>query len=234
MEKYGPLRFLYDTVVNPFLNLMNKSESRNPKAPTCDEDDYYVDYPSISSKSIRTEFSDYDDRDKDDNEEHENTIDEPAPLTDSTNEISLTATINELNSDMQLRPRYKHKKILIVEDHRISRKFLHQLLEKEGHYCEEAPNGLIGVNMVKATTSMNTEDLYLRDYDVILMDLMMPVMNGIDATRAIRQHGYKGPIIGVTAMATRPDEAEFYKAGTNLVVFKPFKINAMYEILNSL
>ena len=111
---------------------------------------------------------------------------------------------------------------------------MNKLLSSRGHYCEEAANGLIGVNMVKGTFNMNTNDLYLRDYDVILMDLIMPVMDGNHATKAMREFGYKGHIIGLTACATMTDEADLLKSGCDFVLFKPCKIQMMYAILNSL
>jgi CheY-like chemotaxis protein len=124
------------------------------------------------------------------------------------------------------------KKILIIEDHPINRKFLHQLLLRKNHYCEEASNGLIGLNMLKATLNMNTDDLYLRDYDVIMMNLMMPIMDGLQSSRAIRSLGYQGPIIGMTS-CTYPDEIQdFLEAGATHVLIKPFTIVSVHDILD--
>jgi CheY-like chemotaxis protein len=124
----------------------------------------------------------------------------------------------------------KPKKILIVEDHAVSRKFLRQLLERRGHYCEEAQNGLIGLNMVRATLTTNSQDLYLRNYDAILMNLKMPVMNGHESTAEIRLIGYTGPIIGVTASSESEVEEGYFKAGATSVITKPFKMSLMYRV----
>ena len=124
------------------------------------------------------------------------------------------------------------KKVLIIEDHPICRKYLRKLLETRGHYCEEAPNGLIGLNMVKATSRLKIDDLYLRDYDIILMNLKMPVMNGLESTREIRQLGYTNPIIGVTASIFADDEEAFVKAGVTDVITKPYNMSLFYSITN--
>ena len=127
------------------------------------------------------------------------------------------------------------KKLLIVEDSVLNLKFLRLLLEKRGHYCEVATNGHMSVNMVKATSSTaNTEDLYLRCYDVILMNLVMSGMNGRDATRAIRQHGFTGPIIGMSSYLERSEIDSFLEAGATCVLPKPLVMNKVYEILSNL
>ena len=128
----------------------------------------------------------------------------------------------------------KPKKLLVVEDNKSSQKFLHILLERRGHYCEVASNGLIALNMMKATLSnFNTEDLHLRGYDVVLMNLVMPVMNGLDSTKGIRQLGYKGPIIGLTTLCFYEDLDLFIKAGLSAILVKPLNMDKVYSIINS-
>ena len=126
------------------------------------------------------------------------------------------------------------KKLLVVEDNKSSQKFLHILLERRGHYCEVASNGLIALNMMKATLSnFNTEDLHLRGYDVVLMNLVMPVMNGLDSTKAIRQLVYKGPIIGLTSLCSLEDQDSFLKAGASAILVKPLNMDKVYTIVDS-
>ena len=127
------------------------------------------------------------------------------------------------------------KKLLIVDDSRSFRNLLCQLFESKGHYCEVTSNGLLALNMVKATLSTNTSDLYLRNYDAIIINLMMPVMNGFDAIIAIRELGYTGAILGMTACA--PDDQDvadaLLYAGATKVLFKPIKMDVLYEIIKS-
>ncbi len=90
-------------------------------------------------------------------------------------------------------PRFNDLKALIVEDNPINRKMLKHTLKNVGIISDIAENGQIGFNMAKQNR-----------YDIIFMDIQMPVMNGIQATRAIISHEKKNkiphtPIVAVTA-----------------------------------
>ena len=133
------------------------------------------------------------------------------------------------------------KKFLLVDDVGTNRKFLRKLLELRGHICEEAEDGVEAVSLVKsglviAQCNTNTSnsagtDIRANCYDAIFMDFMMPKMSGPDATRAIRELGYTGPIIGVTGNALDEDRSIFMKAGTTDVIIKPLKMNKLLEIV---
>ena len=71
-----------------------------------------------------------------------------------------------------------------------------------GHTCEEAEDGSIAVDMVK--------EKGITTYDAILMDFVMPVMDGPDATKAIRQLSYTGPISGCTGNTLDMDLQRFH------------------------
>ena len=102
-------------------------------------------------------------------------------------------------------------------------------MEVRGHVCEEAEDGLDAVSMVQ--TNINSHNIIV--YDVIFMDFMMPKMNGPDATRAIRQLGYNGPIIGLTGNALAEDKALLMNAGATDVIVKPFRIALLQKIIDS-
>ena len=128
------------------------------------------------------------------------------------------------------------KKILIVDDAPINRKFLRKLLEQRGHECDEAEDGLEALNMVQKSLQIDhdfseTDENRSSNYDVILMDFVMPNMNGPDATRAIREFGYTGPIIGVTGNTLNEDKATFINAGASDVIIKPLKMQKLVEIV---
>jgi CheY-like chemotaxis protein len=101
--------------------------------------------------------------------------------------------------------------ILIVEDYEDSRRFLKLLLEMEGYQIIEAADGLEALNIVRKSFP-----------DLILMDIAMPVMDGLTATREIRtiRRGAQIPIIAITAYGE-----QFYKkainAGCNDLIEKP-------------
>ena len=83
-------------------------------------------------------------------------------------------------------------RILVVDDSPLNRKMLSKLLKSKGYDVEEAADGQIAVDKIKQEADAG------RSYDVILMDFVMPVMDGPTATRAIRAIGILIPIFGVT------------------------------------
>ncbi|MBU3927672.1 MAG: response regulator [Bacteroidetes bacterium] len=109
------------------------------------------------------------------------------------------------------------KHVLLVEDNLLNQKFAMAVLKLKGYTADLAENGKIGV------------DLYMNnEYDAILMDIQMPVMNGIEATKQIRDMEQKNrwprvKIIAVTAYAMPGDEERFKQAGIDLYIAKPYK-----------
>lgn len=114
--------------------------------------------------------------------------------------------------------------VLIVEDNRINRVVLRAMLEREGHKVTEAGDGEEGVAIAGT-----------RRFDVILMDISMPVMDGVAATRAIRDGGgasHAAPILAVTAHALPADLETFRSAGMNAHLTKPITREALAEQLH--
>ena len=119
----------------------------------------------------------------------------------------------------------KKKRLLLVDDVGTNRKFLRKLLEQRGHSCEESEDGAEALQMVKDATDINY-------YDVIFMDFVMPNMNGPESTKAIRELGYIGPIIGVTGNAHNDDKVIFMNAGVTNVILKPLKMEKLLTIID--
>lgn len=121
-----------------------------------------------------------------------------------------------------------HKKnglrILVAEDNTINQKFIHTLLVKEGHKVELAGNGIEVVEMMTRIP-----------FDIVLMDIQMPDMDGIAATEAIRKLPgtiAKTPIIAVTANAMPEDREKYLAAGMNDYISKPidtYKLSSLIE-----
>ncbi len=111
----------------------------------------------------------------------------------------------------------RNKKILLVEDIKVNRKIAEMLLKKMGCVVESAENGAIAVDMVRKKTD--------EIYDLILMDIQMPEMNGYEATMAIRAMTDSPvsliPIIAVTANSFPEDRKAAEEAGMNDMVPKP-------------
>ena len=102
-------------------------------------------------------------------------------------------------------------KLLLVEDYPVNIKVAGKFFERWKIDFDVAENGAIGV-----------EKAAQNQYDLILMDIQMPEMDGYTATRQIRTFNPLVPIIALTASATSDDEASIFEAGMNDIVFKPF------------
>ena len=112
--------------------------------------------------------------------------------------------------------------VLLVEDHAINQKLAVTLLERWGHHVDVASNGQIALD--KAAN---------QQFDVILMDMMMPVMDGLEATRHIRaaETGRRTPIIAMTANAMEADRERCLAAGMDDYISKPIKAPELQQLL---
>ena len=117
-------------------------------------------------------------------------------------------------------------RILLAEDESVNRIATTKLLEKKGHAIKAVENGQKAVSQLKDGS-----------FDVILMDIQMPVMDGVEATKAIRR-GESGqdstdiPIIAMTAYAMDGDREKFLATGMNGYVAKPVDINELQKEVN--
>jgi CheY-like chemotaxis protein len=114
--------------------------------------------------------------------------------------------------------------VLLVEDNLINRMLASKLLEKIGVTVDTANDGLEALMAVNAC-----------DYDVILMDMQMPNMDGLTATREIRKLSIKQPkIIALTANAFSDDQAACKAAGMDDFLSKPIDVKRLFNaILNA-
>ncbi len=119
------------------------------------------------------------------------------------------------------------KRLLLVEDNELNREIAEIILEEAGFVVESAPDGTDAVTMV--------EDSAEGYYDAVLMDVQMPVMNGYEATKAIRAMRRKDvealPIIAMTANAMEEDKEVALKSGMNAHIAKPLDVELLMNVL---
>ena len=115
-------------------------------------------------------------------------------------------------------------RVLVVEDNVTNLVVMRALLGKLGLTPDVATNGREAVALVESSA-----------YDVVLMDIQMPIMDGLEATKRIRQMADAGkratPIVAVTANAMKEDRDTFLKAGMNDFLFKPIEVAALVSAL---
>lgn len=128
----------------------------------------------------------------------------------------------EFRAEELLRRNHRNARVLLVEDEPINREVLLAILEESGVQVDTAEDGYQAIAMVTAN-----------DYQLILMDVQMPTMNGLDATRAIRQlpRGQQLAIVALTANALSEDRDACLGAGMNDFVTKPVASEILFEVM---
>jgi len=124
--------------------------------------------------------------------------------------------------DPPTKPERVHR-ILVVEDNEVNRKFVDILLKRMGYLTYFAENGSVAIERLQA-----------QNFDLVLMDLHMPVMNGIDATRAIRALSHPAadiPIIALTANVMTDAHEDAMAAGVNDFVTKPVHMGRLQDVI---
>lgn len=128
---------------------------------------------------------------------------------------------------VELETNTEYLKILIAEDDSVNQRVLMKLLEKRGYSVELATNGQEAVAMYIA-----------KKYDVVLMDIQMPELDGIEATKMIRQieshYNAHTPIIALTAFALEGDRERFLTIGMDDYIAKPIKMEELYQKLDNI
>lgn len=135
-----------------------------------------------------------------------------------------TAPEDACPSARQVVAMYRGTRILLVEDNPINQELTLALLREIGLVADVAENGLIAVAMVRQTA-----------YALILMDILMPVLDGISAAQLIRQMPGQQwvPILALTASARAEDQERYRMAGMDDFLTKPIDLDALYTALAS-
>ncbi len=152
------------------------------------------------------------------------TID-PGPLADVKLLDAEEALVAEegASAASQKQWRFSSGRVLVVDDGEENRELLKIVLGDAGLHVEEAENGQVGVDKAMAEA-----------FDVILMDMQMPVMNGRTATKLLREQGLQTPIIALTANAMKGFEKECLEVGCTGYLTKPVDLDALIGTLADL
>jgi len=128
------------------------------------------------------------------------------------------------NQGIDLKDRIKDKQILLVEDNIINQKIAEKMLSRLGLKTMIAKNGQEAVDIL---TDENDHSI-----DLVFMDVQMPVLNGLDATKKLRSESVELPIIAMTANALKGDREVCIEAGMNDYIGKPVKMDDLENIID--
>lgn len=118
-------------------------------------------------------------------------------------------------------PDFTGKKILVAEDDKVNFALIDIILRKTGAKIYHAWNGLQVIELIRK----------YKDISLILMDIKMPIMNGYDATKQVKEINPQIKVIAQTAYALGEDKYRCYEAGCIDYIAKPISRNALFEVL---
>jgi signal transduction histidine kinase/CheY-like chemotaxis protein len=128
--------------------------------------------------------------------------------------------INEIQVDLTSNQVFR---VLVVEDNRINQLVTKKIIEKNNYSCTVVDDGFAALEILETES-----------FDVVLMDINMPMMNGFETTRKIRLKGIKTPIVALTAFDKDEITDEAISAGINDIIIKPFESVKLFKIINCL
>ncbi|MCL1125991.1 ATP-binding protein [Shewanella surugensis] len=137
------------------------------------------------------------------------------PLSVSDKASKKTIQTDEIKASLE------GMKILVVEDVKTNQMIINLMLKKLNLAPQFADNGLDALEQLKS-----------RDFDIILMDCRMPIMDGFTATATLRHQGYSKPIIALTAGTTSIEREQCLTAGMDDILFKPYKLQEIQATLS--
>ena len=112
-------------------------------------------------------------------------------------------------------------KVLVVEDNKINQTITKKIIEKNNCSCFIVDDGFQALDVLEKDV-----------FDVILMDINMPLISGFETTRKIRLKGIQTPIIALTAFAKDEITEEAIDAGMNDIMIKPFETLKLFQVIN--
>ena len=127
--------------------------------------------------------------------------------------------INNIQVDISEKQAYR---VLVVEDNKINQLVTQKIMKKNNYFCKLADDGFQALDILDNEI-----------FDIILMDINMPVMNGFETSRKIRSKGINTPIIALTAFTKSEIIEEAISAGINDIIIKPFESAQLFQVINN-
>jgi signal transduction histidine kinase/CheY-like chemotaxis protein len=128
--------------------------------------------------------------------------------------------INNIVVDLSLN---QFHKILVVEDNKINQIVTKKILESNHFKCTILDDGYAAINLLETEV-----------FDVILMDINMPIINGFDTTTLIRKKGITTPVVALTAFDKQEITEQALSCGMNDIIIKPFEQGKLFQVINNL
>jgi CheY-like chemotaxis protein len=138
-----------------------------------------------------------------------------------SSEVDLEGAEEEMEEKAKAPERRFQGEVLLAEDHEVNRELFTLFLEKMGCRVVTARDGVEAAEIGSS-----------RCFDLVLMDIFMPRMSGYEAARTLRDKGYSGPIVAVTASALKGEREKCVEAGMDDILVKPFKKDDLAKILS--
>lgn len=136
------------------------------------------------------------------------------------NSKSCFVEIGQISNWISMDQKKKEIRVLIAEDNLLNQRIIEILIKRMGWHYTLVADGTEAVS-----------ECFGGAYDVILMDIDMPVMNGWDATIEIRKRGVKIPIIALTAYSEDSFRKKSFEAGMNMFLSKPYNKEEIYDAI---
>ena len=114
-------------------------------------------------------------------------------------------------------------RILVVEDNKINQVVTKKILESNNFKCTIVEDGYAAINLLEN-----------EKFDIVLMDINMPIINGFETTKLIRNKGIQIPIIALTAFDKQEITEQALSSGMNDIIIKPFEQAKLFQIITNL
>jgi len=239
------VRPYHSPATNKAIQLVHSSEKSSPS------EDTRISNSKLNVNEIDIKMSDQDDRSDHEYQELDNKLTDRSIVTHHSPDDNNNNFINETCKSFIL------LRILIVDDSASIRKMLCRVLSRSRvtsflYDCEEAVDGADALEKIRQLLNTDidiTETTSLKDcistgdgessrasqlYDVVLMDYSMPILSGPEATKKLREIGYKDPIIGLTGYTDDEERNIFLESGANIVLTKPLDMKELGHYLEGI